>query len=107
IILYFVYRYLCSSSYMSSCVKIYFCSIELGPEDITTSSGYFQMGNVFFEMKDYENGLTMYEKVVEIWQTHLTSALSNTTSDHLTDSFIGNTCYSSLLFFRVGFNNII
>ena len=39
--------------------------MQVGPEHIDTSGGYFQLGNVFYSMNKVENALAMYDKVRE------------------------------------------
>jgi len=50
---------------------IYFSSLEVGPEHVDTSGGYFHMGNIFFTQHKIENALAFYDKVVDIWYKFL------------------------------------
>lgn len=52
---------------------IYFASLDYGPEHIATVGGYFYMGNIFFAQGDAPSALAMYTRVVQIWQTALSS----------------------------------
>ena len=50
---------------------IYFLSLDLGPENVQTAVGYFNMGNVFIAQSQLEKGLAFYDKVVDIWYKYL------------------------------------
>jgi hypothetical protein len=38
-------------------------SVKYGPEHILTSLNYYQMGNIFIQMKEIEKGESFYSKV--------------------------------------------
>jgi len=50
---------------------IYYLSLDLGPENVQTAVGYFNMGNVFIAQSQLEKGLAFYDKVVDIWYKYL------------------------------------
>jgi hypothetical protein len=55
--------------------QIYYSSLQVGPEHVSTTGGYYQMGNIFMALKQNENALAMYEKVEEIWHNTLKEAI--------------------------------
>lgn len=57
-----------------TCATYYLCVMN-GPEHILTSFGYFDLGNVFAAKSNMEHAMSFYDKVKEIWYTHLTTAL--------------------------------
>ena len=50
---------------------IYHSSLEVGPEHIDTSGGYFHMANIFYIQNRIDNALAFYDKVVDIWYKFL------------------------------------
>eukprot|EP00968_Pinguiococcus_pyrenoidosus_P026958 scaffold7342_cov269-Pinguiococcus_pyrenoidosus.AAC.12 len=52
---------------------VYHSSLEVGPEHINTSLGYFHMGRAFYGQQRIENALAMFDKVVEVWYKFLAS----------------------------------
>jgi len=50
---------------------VYFSSLEVGPEHVDTSGGYFHMANIFYTQHSIENALAFYDKVVDIWYKFL------------------------------------
>jgi len=56
---------------------IYYLSLDLGPENVQTAVGYFNMGNVFIAQSQLEKGLALYDKVVDIWYKHLADIRSD------------------------------
>ncbi|CAM9293672.1 unnamed protein product [Chrysoparadoxa australica] len=52
---------------------IYCSSLEVGPEHIDTSAGYFLMANVLYSERKVESALAFYDKVVDIWYKFLAS----------------------------------
>eukprot|EP00903_Cladosiphon_okamuranus_P017563 g16177.t1 len=52
---------------------IYCSSLEVGPEHIDTSAGYFLMANIFYAQRKVESSLAFYDKVVDIWYKFLAS----------------------------------
>jgi hypothetical protein len=53
----------------------YLCTMN-GPEHILTSFGYFDLGNVFAASSNMENAMAFYDKVKDIWYSHLSKALT-------------------------------
>ena len=53
----------------------YYLSVMNGPEHVVTSFGYFDIGNVFAAKGNMESAMAFYDKVKDIWHTHLTQAL--------------------------------
>ncbi|CAM9542028.1 unnamed protein product [Hapterophycus canaliculatus] len=52
---------------------VYCSSLEVGPEHIDTSAGYFLIANIFYAQRKVENSLAFYDKVVDIWYKFLAS----------------------------------
>mmetsp|Transcript_20205 Transcript_20205/g.42332 ORF Transcript_20205/g.42332 Transcript_20205/m.42332 type:complete len:456 (+) Transcript_20205:113-1480(+) len=50
---------------------IYHSSLEVGPEHVDTSGGYFHMANIFYIQNKIDNALAFYDKVVDIWYKFL------------------------------------
>ena len=46
---------------------IYCSSLEVGPEHVDTSAGYYHMASIFYTQHRIENALAFYDKVVDIW----------------------------------------
>eukprot|EP00758_Cryptobia_borreli_P003111 Tbor_TRINITY_DN3535_c0_g1::TRINITY_DN3535_c0_g1_i1::g.2920::m.2920 len=63
----------------------YYLSIMHGPEHILTSYSYFDIGNVFAAQTNMENAMAFYEKVKDIWYTHLTNVLQQRLKNEDTD----------------------
>ncbi|CAM9457164.1 unnamed protein product, partial [Ascophyllum nodosum] len=57
---------------------IYCSSLEVGPEHIDASAGYFLVANIFYAQRKVESALAFYDKVVDIWYKFLASARSDT-----------------------------
>ncbi|KAJ8608269.1 hypothetical protein CTAYLR_007267 [Chrysophaeum taylorii] len=57
---------------------IYFSSLEMGPEHIETSVGYYHIASVFYAQHKIENALAFYDKVVDIWYRFLLAARRDT-----------------------------
>ena len=57
---------------------IYCSSLEVGPEHVDTSAGYYHMALVFFTQHRLENALAFYDKVVDIWYKFLASVRNDT-----------------------------
>eukprot|EP00833_Pecoramyces_ruminatium_P011649 jgi/Orpsp1_1/1185681/evm.model.c7180000094836.2 len=49
---------------------IYYSSLLHGPEHICVSGGYFQLGNVFYYQQKYNNALSAYSHVINIWNSY-------------------------------------
>ena len=56
---------------------IYCASLEVGPEHIDTSAGYYHAASIFYTQHRIENALAFYDKVVDIWYKCLAAVLSN------------------------------
>jgi tetratricopeptide (TPR) repeat protein len=67
---------------------VYYSSLQFGPENISTTGGYFQLGTVFAAKNQQSSALAMFEKVVEIWYAALTSATK--TMEQTNVEIIGN-----------------
>eukprot|EP00611_Tribonema_gayanum_P022292 TRINITY_DN4449_c0_g1_i1.p1 TRINITY_DN4449_c0_g1~~TRINITY_DN4449_c0_g1_i1.p1 ORF type:complete len:444 (-),score=157.58 TRINITY_DN4449_c0_g1_i1:32-1321(-) len=52
---------------------VYCSSVEVGPEHISTSAGYFLMADVFYTQRKVNTALAFYDKVVDIWYKLLAS----------------------------------
>uniref|UniRef100_A0A7S2V026 MalT-like TPR region domain-containing protein n=1 Tax=Fibrocapsa japonica TaxID=94617 RepID=A0A7S2V026_9STRA len=52
---------------------IYSSSLEVGPEHVDTSAGYFLVANIFYKQRKIQNSLAFYDKVVDIWYKFLAS----------------------------------
>jgi len=63
---------------------IYHSSLEVGPEHIDTSGGYFHMANIFYIQNRIDNALAFYDKVVDIWYKFLGLVRNNA---ELTETF--------------------
>ncbi|KAJ3227281.1 Zinc finger MYND domain-containing protein 12 [Clydaea vesicula] len=50
---------------------IFFSSIAKSPDHITTSGGYFQLGNVFQKLGRLEDATATFDKVISIWKLFL------------------------------------
>ncbi|GMH87027.1 hypothetical protein TrVE_jg13489 [Triparma verrucosa] len=50
---------------------IYHSSLEVGPEHIDTSGGFFHMANIFYIQNKIDNALAFYDKVVDVWYKFL------------------------------------
>ncbi|KAJ3303270.1 Zinc finger MYND domain-containing protein 12, partial [Blyttiomyces sp. JEL0837] len=50
---------------------IYYSSLEKGPEHISVTGGYFQLGNVFNKQGRIEHVTAVFDKVVSIWKAAL------------------------------------
>lgn len=50
---------------------IYYSSLDHGPEHISVTGGYFQLGNVFHKQGRIEQVTTVFDKIVNIWKTAL------------------------------------
>ncbi|CAM9610095.1 unnamed protein product, partial [Ectocarpus sp. 8 AP-2014] len=48
-------------------------SLEVGPEHIDTSAGFFLIANIFYAQRKVESSLAFYDKVVDIWYKFLAS----------------------------------
>ena len=46
---------------------VYYTSLAVGPENIDTAYGYFQLAAVFHAMDRVDDALAMYDKVTELW----------------------------------------
>lgn len=55
---------------------IYFSTLCLGPEHISTSIGYFFLAQVFAAQANMEAALAFFDKVVDIWYKYLLGAKS-------------------------------
>jgi tetratricopeptide (TPR) repeat protein len=55
---------------------IYYSSRVFGAESVSTSIGYFRLGEVFLSLGNSENGFSFFDKVVDIWHKYLSSLLS-------------------------------
>ena len=51
----------------------YFLTELHGPEHVLTSFGYFDLGNVFAAKANMECAMSLYDKVKDIWYSHLTA----------------------------------
>ena len=67
---------------------IFFMSKFQGAEAVSTSMGYFRLGDVYMAQGLLEAALAFFDKVVDIWYKYL-SALHNPESD--SDTFLGET----------------
>ncbi|CAM9609591.1 unnamed protein product [Pylaiella littoralis] len=56
---------------------IYCSSLEVGPEHIDTSAGFFLIANIFYAQRKVESSLAFYDKVVDIWYKFLASVRSD------------------------------
>ncbi|CAN0546739.1 unnamed protein product, partial [Ectocarpus sp. 12 AP-2014] len=52
---------------------VYCSSLEVGPEHIDTSAGFFLIANIFYAQRKVESSLAFYDKVVDIWYKFLAS----------------------------------
>ena len=50
---------------------VYHSSLEVGPEHVDTSGGFFHMANIFYIQNKIDNALAFYDKVVDIWYKFL------------------------------------
>lgn len=66
---------------------IYCSSLEVGPEHIDTSAGYFLMANIFYAQRKVDSALTFYDKVVDVWYKFLASVRGD---PKLADAFHGS-----------------
>ena len=57
---------------------IYCSSLEVGPEHVDTSAGYYHMASIFYTQHRIENALAFYDKVVDIWYKFLASVRNDT-----------------------------
>lgn len=57
---------------------IYCASLEVGPEHIDTSAGYYHAASIFYTQHRIENALAFYDKVVDIWYKFLASVRNDT-----------------------------
>lgn len=71
-----------------TCATYYLCCMN-GPEHILTSFGYFDLGNVFAAKSNMEHAMAFYDKVKEIWYTHLTTALRKALEPSDADALYG------------------
>ncbi|RKO86379.1 hypothetical protein BDK51DRAFT_24407, partial [Blyttiomyces helicus] len=69
-----------STDRISSCrltfvfnLQIYHASLTRGPEHISVSGGYFQLGNVFHKQNRIDHATAVFDKVVSIWKSALKS----------------------------------
>ncbi|CAM9150902.1 unnamed protein product [Scytosiphon promiscuus] len=58
---------------------VYCSSLEVGPEHIDTSAGYFLIANIFYAQRKVESSLAFYDKVVDIWYKFLASVRNDAT----------------------------
>lgn len=56
---------------------VYCSSLEVGPEHVNTSAGYYYMASIFYTQHRVENALAFYDKVVDIWYKFVASAQSD------------------------------
>ncbi|CAM9764482.1 unnamed protein product [Ectocarpus fasciculatus] len=56
---------------------VYCSSLEVGPEHIDTSAGFFLIANIFYAQRKVESSLAFYDKVVDIWYKFLASVRSD------------------------------
>ena len=56
---------------------IYYSSLEIGPEHVDTSAGYYHMANIFYAQNRVEHALAFYDKVVDVWYKFLASVRNN------------------------------
>ena len=63
-----------AKSEFASC--IFYASKYYGAESITTSMGYFRLGDTFLALGNVEVALDFYDKVVDIWYKYLTKLYS-------------------------------
>jgi tetratricopeptide (TPR) repeat protein len=53
---------------------IYCSSLEVGPEHVNTSAGYYYMASIFYTQHRIENALAFYDKVIDIWYKFVAAA---------------------------------
>ena len=68
-----------AKSEFASC--IFYASKYFGAESITTSMGYFRLGDTFLALGNVEIALDFYDKVVDIWYKYLTKLYSVSASN--------------------------
>eukprot|EP00003_Mantamonas_plastica_P021477 TRINITY_DN3489_c0_g1_i8.p1 TRINITY_DN3489_c0_g1~~TRINITY_DN3489_c0_g1_i8.p1 ORF type:complete len:267 (-),score=44.91 TRINITY_DN3489_c0_g1_i8:100-900(-) len=56
---------------------IYYCSLNSGPEHITTATAYFNLAHVLVQIGKSERALALLAKVSEIWYKYLTTSLTD------------------------------
>lgn len=44
--------------------SIYYSSLEIGPEHVETSTGYFHMGNIFFNLVSLEKSIELFYRAI-------------------------------------------
>lgn len=55
-------------------LDVYHSSLATNPEDITVTSGYYQMGMIFHQKGRTEDAAAFYDKVILIWSAKWTSS---------------------------------
>ncbi|KAJ3403520.1 Zinc finger MYND domain-containing protein 12, partial [Chytridiales sp. JEL 0842] len=60
-------------SLMQLAQDIYYSSLDKGPDHISVSGGYFQLGNVFHKQGRLDHVIAVFDKVVAIWKTAVKS----------------------------------
>ena len=50
---------------------VYNMSLEVGPDHVDVTGGYYLLALIFVEMNKVESALAMFDKVVDVWYTYL------------------------------------
>lgn len=72
---------------MANCV--YYTSLHTGPEHVDATRAYFDLGQLFFDMRKVEQGLAFYDKVVDIWYKYLASLQDEEKIDEIGNALQG------------------
>ena len=54
---------------------VYHCALQVGPDHIDTTNGYFHMGSIFAAQGKGDAALAFYDKVVDCWYKFLLAAV--------------------------------
>ncbi|XP_063799013.1 zinc finger MYND domain-containing protein 12 [Pseudophryne corroboree] len=57
--------------------NVYYASTVSGPNDISTSGGFFQMANIFFRQNKMVIADSLYTEVTDIWHSHLSKLVDD------------------------------